>query len=250
MPYLYYKHILNYWGQAMIDPAHEELTTRESRKRKVLTIGQLVQLLGCSVPTARSRLKTWRSYTSYNHNGRYYTLRGIPRFDQHGLWRYKTVGFSKHGNLKQTLIQLVRHSSGGLDAAKIGRLLGLPPRSFLSHFRTATGLTRERIEGRFIYFCDEEAVFLRQKQTREQRMQRLRRELPSDTVAVAVLADLINHPDSTLKACSRRLGRKGIDIHPEAIRRLLEYHGVKKTRVWDHQRFIDRLWTQEDESSR
>ncbi len=213
----------------MIDPAHEALIIREFCKRKVLTIGQLVQLLGCSIPTARSRLKTWDAYTSYNHNGRYYTLRGLPRFDQHGLWRYKTVGFSKHGNLKQTVIQLVRNSAGGLDAAEIGRLLGMPPRSFLSHFRTAAGLTRERVAGRFIYFCDEEAVFGRQKQTLEQRMQRLRSELPSDTVAVAVLADLINHPDSTLKACSRRLGRKGIDIHPETIGRLLEYHEVKKT---------------------
>jgi len=139
------------------------------------------------------------------------------------------VGFSKYGNLKQTLIQLVRNSPGGLDSAEIGGLLGMPPRGFLSHFRTVPGLIRERIEGRFIYFCDEEAVFGRQKQTREQRMQRLRSELPSDTVAVAVLADRINHPGSTLKACSRRLSRKGIDIHPETIGGLLEYHGVKKT---------------------
>jgi hypothetical protein len=90
-------------------------------------------------------------------------------------------------------------------------------------------LSRQRIEGRFIYFGDEEAVFSRQKHNREQAKQRLRTDIPSDSVAVAVLADLINHPDSTLKACSRRLGSKGIDIHPKAIGRLLEYHGVKKT---------------------
>jgi len=53
-------------------------------------------------------------------------------------------------------------------------------------------------------------------------------ELPSDSVAVAVLADLINHPDSTLQASSRRLARKGIRIRPPAIARLLEAHGVKK----------------------
>jgi len=213
----------------MIDPAHETFVTKEFRRRKVLTVRQLVELLGCSIPTVRNRLNSWRAYTSYNHNGRYYTLPAIPRFNEHGLWRYKTVGFSKHGNLKQTVIQLVRNSAGGLDAAEIGRLLALPPRSFLSHFRNAAGLSRQRLEGRFIYFSDEEAVFSRQKHAREQAMQRLRTEIPSDTVAVAVLADLINHPDSTLKACSRRLGRKGIDIPPEAIGRLLDYHGVKKT---------------------
>lgn len=212
----------------MIDPALERLTTGEFRRRKVLTIRQLVELLGCSIPTVRNRLKRWRAYTSYNHNGAYYTLPTIPRFDEHGLWRYKSVGFSKHGNLKRTLLQLVRDSPGGLDAAQIGRLLGLPPRSFLSHFRSVPGLTRQRLEGRFVYFCDEPAVLSRQRQIREQAMRTPAGELPSDSVAVAVLADLINHPDSTLHASSRRLGRKGIDIHPQAIQQLLEDHGVKK----------------------
>ena len=139
--------------------------------------------------------------------------------------------FSRHGNLKQTLIKLVRSSAMGLDASEIGRLLGLHPRSFLSHFRNIPELARERLEGRFIYFCDEEALFQEQKQSREQAMQKLRIEIPADTVAVSVFLDLIKHPDSTLKACSRRLKRKGIDIRPETIRRLLEYHGVKKLRV-------------------
>jgi len=213
----------------MIDPAYEALATGEFRRCKVMTVEQLVELLGCSISTVRNRLNSWRAYTSYNHNGRYYTLPAIPRFNEHGLWRYKTVGFSKHGNLKQTVIKLVRNADRGLNAAEIGQLVGLPPRSFLSHFRNAAGLTRQRLEGRFIYFSDEQSVFSRQKQAREQAIQRLRTEIPSDTVAVAVLADLINHPDSTLKACSRRLGRKGIGIHPEAIGRLLDYHGVKKT---------------------
>jgi len=215
----------------MINPAHEALTTREFRKRKVLTVRQLVQLLDCSVPTVRNRLKSWRAYTSYNHNGCYYALPGIPGFDEHGIWRYKTVFFSRHGNLKQTLIQLVRSSAMGLDASQIGRLLGVSPRSFLFHFRNIPELTRERLEGRFIYFYNEQAVFQEQKQSREQAMQKLRVEMPTNTVAVSVFADLIKHPDSTLKACSRRLKRKGIDIQPETISRLLEYHGVKKLRV-------------------
>jgi hypothetical protein len=212
----------------MVDPALERLTTGEFRRRKVLTIRQLVELLGCSVSTVHNRLKRWRAYTSYNHNGGYYTLPAIPRFDQHGLWRYKSVGFSKHGNLKQTLLQLVRDSPAGLDGAEIGRLLGLPARSFLSHFRSVPGLTRERLEGRFVYFCDEPAVLARQRQSREQAMGPPTGEMPCDGVAVAVLADLINHPDSTLHASSRRLARKGIQIPPPAIAGLLEVHGVKK----------------------
>ena len=62
-------------------------------------------------------------------------------------------------------------------------------------------------------------------------MQKLQVEMPTNTVAVSVFADLMKHPDSTLKNCSRRLRGKGIDIQPETIRRLLEYHGVKKLPV-------------------
>ncbi len=82
---------------------------------------------------------------------------------------------------------------------------------------------------RYLYFCDEPPVLLEQKQRREQAVKRARIEIPSDMEAVLVLTDLINHPESTLQACSRRLRRKGIDVEPEAIGRLLDYHGVKKT---------------------
>ena len=212
----------------MIDPALEGLATGEFHRRKVLRIGELVELLGCSIPTVRNRLRRWSAFTSYNHNGAYYTLPAIPRFDEHGLWRYKGVGFSQHGTLKRTVLQLVRDSPAGLEGAQIGRLVGLPPRSFLSHVRSLPGLTRERLEGRFVYFCDEPPVLARQRQAREQRRPAPAAELPSDSVAVAVLADLINHPDSTLQGSSRRLARKGIPIRPAAIARLLEVHGVKK----------------------
>ncbi len=172
-----------------------------------------------------------RVYTSFNQNGRYYTLPRIPRFDEHGLWWYKQIGFSKHGNLKQTLIQIVKDSAVGLDASQIGRLLRLAPRSFLSHFRAVAGLHRESQRGRFIYFSDEPSILLKQKSRREQAAQRARTEIPSDTEAVAVLADLIKHPDSTLADCSKRLKRKGVAVAPGAIGNLLDRHGIKKNRI-------------------
>jgi len=215
----------------MIDPERDEITLKTFKAQKVMTVSQLAGLLNCSVPTVRNRLRTWKAYTSYNKNGCYYTLPTIPRFDEHGLWKYKGIFFSKHGNLKQTLVQLVKSSLMGLEGSEIGKLLGLAPRSFMSHFRKIDGLCRERFQGRFIYFSDEEAVLLKQKQRRGKALEKRRGAVPSATDAVLVLAELIKHPDSTLRDCSRRLKRKGIDIAPEAIRNLLDYHGIKKTAV-------------------
>ena len=61
-------------------------------------------------------------------------------------------------------------------------------------------------------------------------MERAKAEIPfSTTEAVLVLVDLIKHQGSSLEACSQRLKRKGIDIEPAGIEKLLGEHGLKKT---------------------
>jgi len=88
-------------------------------RQKIIILEQLIGRLECSAITARRRLKQWQTYTSINQNGRYYTLPQIPVFDQNGLWRYQAVLFSKHGNLKQTIISLITDSPKGLSAGEI-----------------------------------------------------------------------------------------------------------------------------------
>jgi len=109
---------------------------RSFKKEKVVNVVLLANWLSCSIATARRRLKTWGAYTSYNRNGRYYTLPESAEFDNNGLWQYQGVMFSKHGNLKQTLVHLVTHSMQGSSSTELGELLGLQPRSFLSPFAT------------------------------------------------------------------------------------------------------------------
>jgi hypothetical protein len=178
--------------------------------------------------TARRRLKAWRAYTSYNRNGRYYTLPEIAQFDDIGLWRHQGAFFSKHGNLKQTLVHLVTHSEQGLSGAELGEILGLQPRSFLSHFRDPPAIYREHMRRCWIWFAADPGI-------REQQMQaRLAQEvagascMPSDIEAVMILVDLIEHPQSDVKQITRRLKSKGLNIGVTAIRQLLEYHGLLK----------------------
>jgi hypothetical protein len=204
---------------------------RSFKKQKVVTIDQLASWLSCSVVTARRRLKAWRAYTSYNRNGRYYTLPEIAQFDNIGLWRHQGAFFSKHGNLKQTLIHLVTQSEQGLSGAELGEILGLQPRSFLSHFRDHPEIYRENRMGCWIWFAADSG-------TREQQMQaRLAQEvakkslMPSDIEAVMILVDLIGHPESDVEQIARRLKSKQHDIDAAAIRQLLDHHGLLKKTV-------------------
>ena len=119
---------------------------------KVFTLEHLMASLGCSRPTARLKLRDWQAYTSYNQNGRYYTLPMVPRFDENGIWFYKNIFFSKYGNLKKTVVHLINKSPSGLTGNEIGNLVSLSPRLFLHHFRNVAGIKREKRDGVYVYY--------------------------------------------------------------------------------------------------
>ena len=204
---------------------------RSFKKEKVVTVVQLASWLSCSIVTARRRLKAWSAYTSYNRNGRYYTLPEIAKFDDIGLWRYQGAFFSKHGNLKQTLIHLVTHSEQGLSSTELGEILGLQPRSFLSHFRDHPAIYRENMMGRWIWFAADPRIREQQMQTRLAQEIAKASRMPSDMEAVMILVDLIGHPESDVEQIARRLKSKQLNIDTAAIRQLLEHHGLLKKTV-------------------
>ncbi len=212
----------------MIDPQTIRTALRTFKQRKIMSIAQLVGVLNCSVPTVRNRLRKWNTFTSYNSNGSYYTLPSIPEFDTHGLWKYKRVFFSNHGNMKQSIIHLMKSSEAGLDAGQIGKLLGLIRRSFTSHLKGLPDLLREKSEGRYVYFSADEELYLLQREKRQEELQEKKRFLPSDADALLILVDRIRHPDSSAEECARRLRKKIKQISAEAIDALFEYHGIEK----------------------
>jgi hypothetical protein len=200
------KHALDYFSQ-----------------RKIITLEQLIGMLECSAITARRRLKQWQTYTSINQNGRYYTLPHIPEFDQSGLWRYQAVLFSKHGNLKQTIISLITESPKGLSAGEIAQLVDLVPNSsFLSQFKDVVGVKREKHQGRFVYLSDRPEIFARQKRGW------VAAGLPTDAQAVVILVQLIKQPDIDIEQLAVHVSEQGPSIKPAAIRSFLQLHDLLK----------------------
>lgn len=195
---------------------------RRFKRIKVLTIEELISLLGCSVITARRQLKKWRAYTSFNMNGRYYTLPEIPRFDENGIWRYQTIFFSKHGNLIQTICELIRRSEDGLSAKQIAHVVEIASNSSVfSRLQNIRGIRRERHQGRFVYFSAEK--YPEQMAGMEQQAM-----LPSDAEAVMILVQYIKHPDSSTEELFEWVRLQGRSIDSNVIRRLLEHHDLVK----------------------
>jgi len=192
-------------------------------RQKIITLEQLIELLECSAITARRRLKQWQTHTSLNQNGRYYTLPRIPVFDQNGLWRYQAVLFSKHGNLKQTIIALIADSPKGLSAGEIAKLVDLVPNSsFVSQFKNVAGVRREKHQGRFVYLSDRPEIRVRQKRRWATPC------LITDAQAVVILVHLIKHPQIGIEQLAGQVSEQGQSVEPAAIRSFLQLHDLLK----------------------
>jgi hypothetical protein len=203
--------------------------TRFLRLKKIATLGELVLHLHCSARTVQRRLAECQALHSYNHNGRYYTLPEIPRFDTHGLWRYRGVFFSRYGNLPETFVQVVHQSPAGLTAAEAGELLGLRPSSFLWSLHNHPGLKREKYQGLYVYLAGESERCAEQQRQRARTPPAFRE--PTAAEAVALLVEKIKHPALNAQALGRRLGEQGLHVEPERIDAFFARHGltVKKT---------------------
>lgn len=193
---------------------------------KVITVEKLVKLLECSVPSVRNRLKLWETYTSYNHNGKYYTLPDIPEFNQFGIWNYKDIRFSKSGNLGNTLVNLVRTVENGLSANEIGEILGLSPRSFLSHFKSLPGIYREKQQGKYIYFSGDCEIRKLQIQKRGELI-----SAPSETEAIQILVEFIKNSEISVEELSNIIEKKYKRIEPAVIQRYLESQDLFKKKT-------------------
>ncbi len=195
------------------------------KKAKIFTLPNLVGILQCSPRTGQTKLKMWNTYTSYNQNGKYYTLPEIPRFDEKGLWRYNNVAFSRHGNLKKTIIHLVTASISGLSGSELGKILGLAPQSFVHHFRDVTGLRREKHGGVYVYFADEFNVY--NKQVRE-RAGTLPALAVSAGDAVMILVAIIKHQGISLEDILMLPEVKKSRLSKSAVQHFLYSHGLLK----------------------
>jgi len=205
----------------------EKKVLQKFRRQKIITLDQLVKLLTCSVITARRRLKKWQTYTSINKNGRYYALPQIPVFDENDLWWYQTVLFSKHGNLTQTIVELIRASEKGLSAVEIAGIVDLAPNSsFLSRIKDVPGIRREKHQGRFIYLSDRPEIYNKQKH--RWTFSRSIADFPTDAQAIIILVQLIKHPGIGIEQLAGKVAKQDGRIDPGAVRRLLQFHGLLK----------------------
>jgi len=197
-------------------------------KEKVMTIRELIKRMMLSEITVRRRLKKSGALTSYNKNGKYYTLPHIPVFDSCGLWNYKDIRFSRYGNMHQTIIQLVNESRCGLHAGTIGELIGYPPHSLLHKLCTKSLIKREKLHGRYVYFSIENQLYKSQRDKYETMQQQYSEDDMPCTTAVRLLMEKIKRPKTAPSELARALQKENINISELQVKSFFEKHGLEK----------------------
>jgi hypothetical protein len=143
------------------------------------------------------RLKRLHYLSSYTHSGRYYTLKDIPDFDSSGLWYFNAVGFSKFGNLKETVHHFVEQSESGSTHKALEKKLHVRVHNTLLDLVTANKISRSKVGGEYVYFSIKPSQSKKQISNRKNDSQELREAGLSDWVIIEILASIIRTIGST-----------------------------------------------------
>jgi hypothetical protein len=220
------------------------LTDREQKPvnwlqtRKVATMRHLRHQFQVCHMTVFRALKKFGYHTSYNHNGGYYTLAGVPQFDDWGLWAYRNVRFSRAGTLLETLVALVSRAPAGLTVGELEERLQTPVANLLSRLVQHGRLKRQVLRGRHVVYLSPEAEQGRQQW--EQRQQDFRAVaartatgLPAGCPAplvIDVLRQMILTPDDGPAQWARQLQTQGRQVTAGQVRQVQDHYALEKKR--------------------
>ena len=190
-------------------------------------IKPLATAIGYSVPSTRRFLVEAGYYSSFTHNGKWYTLRTIPHFDRNGIWFFDLIGFSRAGSLTSTLIKLVTQSQGGMTAEQLGEKLRCRCHSVLVQLHRQEKIQRQKQGRSYLYLAVDPSTQAMQLQAREGKIVSV--PLPAE-VAVLILAEFIRQPDLSFGQLAKAIARgRHVRINAAQVEDLFDLHGLKKT---------------------
>lgn len=193
-------------------------------------IKPLATAMEYSVPSTRRFLGEVGYYSSFTHNGKWYTSRTIPHFDRDGIWFFDVVGFSLAGSLTHTLINLILRSQAGVTAEQLGVKLHCRCHSVLVQLYRQGKIQRQKHGRSYIYLATDPSTQARQLQALERgNVSVSSSKLPAE-IAVLILVEFIRHPDFNFEQLAKATARRcSIVLDADQVKELFALHGLKKT---------------------
>jgi hypothetical protein len=215
------------------------LTLQEARvldfcqRRPVVTLERVCSVLCLAPITVYRALKKHGYFSSINHNSRYYTLATTPLFADNGLWFYRSIAFSCHRTLAETLVTVVGQATAGATPNELAHLLRTPVHNLLARLATQQRLGRRRLGHRVVYLCSDPQQQERQWQQRQQAetARLVPAVLPEEVslpLALSVLVELIRSPHASVASLVRSLRTKGLSVPAHQLQALMDHLQLEK----------------------
>jgi hypothetical protein len=193
--------------------------------QKCVTLEDLCASLNYSGRSAQRLLKSIGYYSSFTHNGKWYTLKTIPAFDNNGLWFYQGIGFSKYRDLNSTIRHLIDSSAEGLMAGDLSKILSTSCPPVLNRLYKANKIDRVKIHRGFVYLSTDHTN-KRQQISCFEKTHSL--QLPSDMDTITILVEFIRNPNRTFEELTLNLNQKKVFCSADKIKNLFVYFGLEK----------------------
>jgi hypothetical protein len=202
------------------------------RRRPVVELDALYHTLKTrSRMSAFRRLRELDYLSSYTHAGRYYTLAEIPRFDEQGLWRYRDIGFSREGTLKNTVAHLVETADAGQTHRELERLVRVRVHNTLLSLVQEQRIDRQRIEKMYLYVSIETERAAQQLAARRELLassQKVVLPMTASTI-IEVLVEVIQReqPKVTPTEVAKRLADRGVLVTAQQVEEIFGRYGLE-----------------------
>jgi len=191
-------------------------------------IEPLAAEMNYSVPSVRRFLNEAGYYSSFTHNGVWYTLRSIPDFGKDGLWFKDDIGFSRVSSLTATLIELINHSRSGLTAEELGEKLHCRCHAVLVRLCRDRRLDRRKQGRSYVYLAVDTHISNAQRHALAMKSFPAE-QLPAE-IALIVLVEFIKNPTSNFEDLAKVIKKiNNVTVSLAQIERLFAAYGLKKT---------------------
>jgi len=174
--------------------------------------------------------------SSFTHAGRFYTLLDIPRFDEHGLWFYRDIGFSQAGSLKNTLELLVDRSLAGFFHRELERIVRVDVHNPLLDLCRTQRIQRQSLgPHRLLYLSPDQTRAHEQLEKRKTML--IATPLPQPPIHLGSLDTIIAILVETIHAAkrlpsvaevSRRLALRNLPVGEMQVEQLWAHYGIDK----------------------
>jgi len=158
------------------------------KQQKIASMQEMKEVLGTQADVTVFRKLAELSYlSSYSHRGRYYTINRIPKYNEWGLWSFRSIWFSRRGTLIETAEALIEESSKGFFALELEELLHVDVRKCLLQLIHQQRVCREKLFGRYLYCSC--SIDRRKEQIRFRRIQQSEASIGGPLVESEVMPD-------------------------------------------------------------